>query len=88
MLSYLDLKLFHQNYLFISFCGVTFMLQHIGQHVKALQSIFSASNYAGILLIKNNNNNNHELCSAPFTIKPTDQWCITVKVLSQHTQHN
>jgi len=32
-------------------------------------------------------NNNHELCSAPFTIKPTDQRCITVKLLSLHTQH-
>jgi len=35
----------------------------------------------------NHNNHNHELCSVPFTIKPTDQRCLTVKVLSLHTQH-
>ena len=26
-----------------------------------------------------NNNHNHELCSAPFIIRPTDQQCITVQ---------
>jgi len=31
--------------------------------------------------VHNHNNNNHKLCSAPFTIRPTDQCCITVKVL-------
>ena len=35
----------------------------------------------------NHNNRNHELCSAPFTIRSIDQRCITVKVLSLHTQH-
>ena len=40
-----------------------------------------------LLPADHNHNHNHELCSAPFTIKPTDQRCITVKVLSLHTQH-
>ena len=35
----------------------------------------------------NHNNHNHELCSAPFTIRSIEQRCITVKVLSLHTQH-
>ena len=38
-------------------------------------------------LQRSNHNHYHELCSAPFTIRPIDQRCITVKVLSLYTRN-
>ena len=32
-----------------------------------------------MFVYNSDNNRNHELCSAPFTIRPIDQRCITVK---------